>query len=406
MSKLVIPAILLAVFFLAIFSGPAIGVQTEKCDSAEDIVVQAREQARTDISREQAERVRYKLKTATDVCSESGSAWYYRYLYARRLGDASDARYARSKAELFNAEGLRRNDDPFAPVIAPKDVKLSPIVREKWALVIGIGQYQYPGIKQLKYTAKDAQDFASLLTDPKYGRFKKPNVTLLADAEATTTRIKSEIERLSEVAKPEDLVVMYISTHGSPRDLTTLDVNYIVTYDTNPNRLYATSLPMVTVVKDASKLIRAQRMAIFLDTCFSGAATLAGAFQGETLPASPGGANRAPDGGKGINFTATVSPQMLSQAGEGGRGRVIITASQSNESSWESHELKNGIFTYYLIQALKQNQGLMPISEVFNSLRDQVSQRVRAEKNQIQRPMMEPPDTKLDIRIGIQSQPN
>ena len=97
---------------------------------------------------------------------------------------------------------------------------------------------------------------------------------------------------------------------------------------------------------------------------------------------------------------------MLSQASEGGQGRVIITASQSNESSWESHELKNGIFTYYLIQALKQNNGLMPIGEVFIALRDQVSQRVSAEKNQIQRPMMEPPDTKLDIRIGVQPQSN
>ncbi|HMV48672.1 MAG TPA: caspase family protein, partial [Blastocatellia bacterium] len=251
--------------------------------------------------------------------------------------------------------------------------------------------------------------FAELLVNPKYGRFKKSNVTLLNDAEATTNRIKLEIERLSEAAKPEDLVVLYISTHGSPRDLTTLDVNYIVTYDTNPSRLYATSLPMVTVVKDASKLIRAQRMAIFLDTCFSGAATLAGvSLGGASAPSSSSSDNAkgAAEGGKGINFPATVSTKMLSQASEGGQGRVIITASQSNESSWESHELKNGIFTYYLIQALKQNNGLMPIGEVFIALRDQVSQRVSAEKNQIQRPMMEPPDTKLDIRIGVQPQSN
>jgi hypothetical protein len=406
MLKQRLPAILFATLLAAGFSALPVRAQTERCDGAFDIVVQAREQARPDISREQVERVRAKLKMANSLCSSLGDGWYYRYLYSRKLGDKADADYALRQAQLFTAESLRRTDDPFAPVIAAKDVKLPPVVREKWALVIGIGQYQYPGIKKLNYTAKDAQDFSELLTNSNYGRFKKTNVTLLTNAEATTTRIKSEIEHLSEVAKPEDLVVIYISTHGSPRDLTTLDINYIVTYDTNPDRLYTTSLPMVTVLNDASKLIRAQRMAIFLDTCFSGAATLAGAFQGEAASQSAGGARGAADGSKGINFTATVSSNTLSQAVGNGQGRVIITASQSNESSWESHELKNGIFTYYLIQALKQNNGLTPISEVFNSLRDQVSQRVRVEKNQIQRPKMEPPDTKLDIRVGVHPQPN
>lgn len=402
MSKRRLPAILIAALLIAGFSALIVRAQ-ERCDSAFDIVVQAREQARPEISREQTERIRSKLKTANSMCSSLSDAWYYRYLYSRRLGDRSDADYALRQAQLFNAEGLRHNDDPFAPVVAAKEVKLTPTVREKWALVVGIGQFQFPGIKPLKYTAKDAQDFAALLTNPSYGRFKKSNVTLLTDAEATTTRIKSEIEHLSEVAKPEDLVVIYLSTHGSPRDLTTLDVNYVVTYDTNPNRLYSTSLPMVTVVKDASKLILAQRMAIFLDTCFSGAATLAGAFPEEASSRSPGSSKGAADGGKAINFVSGVSQKTLSQVGEG-VGRVIITASQSNESSWESNELKNGIFTYYLIQALKRDGGLTPIGEVFNFLRDQVSQRVRTEKNQVQRPAMQPPETKIDIRIGIQPQ--
>jgi hypothetical protein len=63
--------------------------------------------------------------------------------------------------------------------------------------------------------------------------------------------------------------------------------------------------------------------------------------------------------------------------------------------------LQNGIFTYYLIEALKQKDGLLPINQVFTHLRDKVAQRVREEKNQIQRPMMEPPETQADIRLGI-----
>lgn len=379
--------------------------QTERCDSAFDIVVQAREQARPDISPEQAERMWSKLNTAARACGTSGDVWYYRYLYALRIGKQKDAEYALKQARLFNAIGLRRNDDPFTPVVAAKEIKLSPFVREKWALVVGIGQYQYPGIKPLKYPAKDAREFAALLTNPSYGRFKSSHVVLLTDAAATTNRIKSEIERLREVAGPEDLVVLYISTHGSPRDLSSLDVNYIVTHDTNPDRLWTTSLPMVEVVKDASRMIRAQRMVTFLDTCFSGAATLAGAFANETAAPSARSTSGAAEGGKAIGFVSGVSQQTLSQAvTTSGTARVIISASQPNESSWESNTLQNGIFTYYLIQALKQNKGMLPIGEAFNFLQDQVAQRVRAEKNQIQRPMMEPRDTKVDIRIGVPPQ--
>ncbi|MGH9800169.1 MAG: caspase family protein, partial [Blastocatellia bacterium] len=249
------------------------------------------------------------------------------------------------------------------------------------------------------------RDFAALLTDPNFGRFKKSNVALLTDAEATTNRIKSEIEHIREVAGPEDLVVIYISTHGSPRDPSSLDVNYIVTHDTNPDRLWATSLPMVDVVRDANKMIRAQRMVTFLDTCFSGSATKAGTFLGgATVVASNSSSDRT-DGSKAINFDRGVSQKMISQPGSG-IGRVIITASQPTESSWESDKLQNGVFTYFLIQALKQNKGMTPIGGVFNFLSDQVSQRVREEKKSPQRPMMEPPETKLDICIGIQSQSN
>ncbi len=408
MSKRTITALLIAVFFLSFRAAPPLSAQVEKCDSAYDMVVQAREQARSDIGREDAERFRSKLKTATSMCSSSGDAWYYRYLYSLRLGDKADADYALRQARRTNAEGLRRNDNPFAPVVAAKEVKLPPIVREKWALVVGVGQFQYPGVNPLKYTAKDAQDFAALLTNPNYGRFKKANVTLLVNADATTTRIKSEIERLSEVARPEDLVVIYISTHGSPRDLSALDVNYIVTYDTNPKRLYATSLPMVDVLRDANKMIPAQRVVAFLDTCFSGAATLAGAFLGEGAPAASSDRIDGADGSRAMSFVSGVSREMAARVtgGSGGGSRVIISASQPSERSWESKELQNGIFTYYLIEALKRNAGMDPINKVFYSLQEQVSQRARLEKQQSQRPMMEPRETNADIRIGVPPQSN
>lgn len=384
---------------------PPAGAQQERCDSAFDRVVQAREQARPDLDTAEAKRIHILLKSATGACSGSGDAWYYRYLYARRVGDQVDANYALGNARTFRAEGLRRQDDPFAAPVAAAETPLPSFVREKWALVVGIGNFQYAGVNPLKYTAKDAKDFHALLADPKYGRFKPANVILLTDQEATTTRIKSEIEHLSEVAKPDDLVVIYLSTHGSPRDVSTADVNYIVTYDTKPDRLYTTSLPMVDLMDNAGKLIQARRVVVFLDTCFSGAATLSGVFANAAAGVAPSAAmGGLGDGAKALGFVSGVSDKMLSRGGSG--SRIIITASSTNEKSWESHQLRNGIFTHFLIRTLQQNNGLTPINELFRNLRDQVTQRARAEKKASQVPMMAPAQTKADIRIGIAPQSN
>ncbi|MCG3161202.1 MAG: hypothetical protein JMDDDDMK_02346 [Acidobacteria bacterium] len=412
MPKKIIQTVIVAAIVLAGGLSPrprAVRAQQERCDSAADFVVQAREQARPGLDRIEAARLRQLLKSATSLCAGNGDAWYYRYLYSLQLGDKRDADYALGEARAFRASGLRRMDNPFTPVAAAAEVKLPPIVREKWALIIGIGKFQDQGIKPLRYTAEDAKDFAALLTDPRYGRFKRSNVSLLTDADATTTRIKSEIEHLSEVAKPEDLVVIYVSTHGSPRDLSSLDVNYLVTYDTNPRRLYTTSLPMVNVTMDAKKMIRAARMVIFLDTCFSGAATLPGAFSESAIaraPSNPNAGSGAADGSRAVDFFVSgVSQKMLSQPGEGA-GRVTISASQHDQLSWESAALGNGIFTYYLIDALKQNGGMRTVGEVFNTLRDQVTQRVRAEKNRLQVPSIAPDPPPADIRIGVPPQSN
>jgi len=398
MLKQLVPIILVSAFFVLTTS--LVWAQSQACDHAADLVVQAREQAKPDIRKDVEERMYRLLRGATERCNTSGDAWYYRHLYSLHRGDTVDAEYALKHADRFGAEGLRRNYNPFV-LVAAKEIKLSPVVREKWALVVGIGKYQFKGIRPLNYTAKDAEDFAALLRNPNYGRFKPSNVRLLTDAQATTARIKSEIEHIRLSAQPEDLVVIYISTHGSPRDLSWKEVNYIVTYDTNPEHLWATSLPMVDVLKDAKQMIRAQRMAIFLDTCFSGAATQTGTFLGGATVLAASASGGGADGSKGIDFVAGVSPQMLSQS-SGGLARVTISASQPDESSWESNVLKNGIFTYYLIEALKQKDGQSPIGEVFTHLRDRVSQQVAKEKKPSQRPMMEPAETKLDIRIGIQ----
>src|SRR5438552_3911726 len=78
-------------------------------------------------------------------------------------------------------------------------------IKDKWALVIGISKFANPTL-DLKYPAKDAQDFYSFLT--KDANFSPDHVHLLTNEQATRENILSEIgdKWLPRAANPDDLV--------------------------------------------------------------------------------------------------------------------------------------------------------------------------------------------------------
>jgi uncharacterized caspase-like protein len=243
-------------------------------------------------------------------------------------------------------------------------------VQQKWALVVGIGHFTDKQIPQLNYTDADATAFAAALKDPAIGAFPADNVHVLTDDQATTKNIKEELNWIARHAQPNDLVVIYVATHGTPRTTDTAGgANYLITYDTevytggnlDEDALYATAYPMVELADAVSTRMKALRTAVFLDTCYSGGAAGSNGSQ-----ASAALANTAPSGA------------MLSHMSDG-TGRIVMAASEVNEESLESSQLHHGYFTYYLLQALKTGKGQTPLSQVYASVAQQVSQSVSSQ---------------------------
>ena len=103
------------------------------------------------------------------------------------------------------------------------------------------------------------------MLDPKIGNFQADHVHTLLDDQATTVNIKMQLNWLARSAGPNDVVVVYVATHGSARDLDTVGVSYIVTHDTeigpkiDPDSLYATALPMVDIANAIAASRRSAR---------------------------------------------------------------------------------------------------------------------------------------------------
>jgi uncharacterized caspase-like protein len=390
--------------------------QDERCGAGKDLVVQALERVTPGSSNDEFEDALQLLKTAVSTCTELGDAWYFRGLVERRLGHANLAEYSMGKARMFGSDALRDEVNPFvlatpparralpggtrqAGNTAPSAPAVAGPVQQKWALIVGISHFEDRAVPSLGYTTSDASAFAAELKDPAIGRFPASNVRVLTDAQATTRNIKEQLNWIARNAAPNDLVVIYVATHGSPRELDSAGgANYIVTYDTeiknadspDEDALYATALPMVELANAVATRMKSLRTAVILDTCYSG-----GAVTNESKLMGKGLANSAP---------GTKTLDRMSE----GTGRIVIAAASSDEESLESPELHHGYFTYFLLQALKDTKGQTPMGQLFATVAQQVSDRVAADGKRAgqtlgQHPVMSRSSDDADFALGITS---
>ena len=76
-------------------------------------------------------------------------------------------------------------------VIEKFSVIYTPEEGKRWAVVIGIGDYENNGIRDLNYSAADARNVYDYLTS--YCGFPKENTIILIDKEATLREIKTAL---------------------------------------------------------------------------------------------------------------------------------------------------------------------------------------------------------------------
>ena len=396
---------------------PLVGAAADngRCGAGKDLVVQALERAGPQSSASDFEDALQLLKRASAVCGELGDAWYYRSLVEAKLGHAGPAKFAADQAKLLGSDALSAGLQPF--VLATRVTRRSiggsetpggfsgsgsgPAgpVEQKWALVIGISKFADRNIPSLNYTAGDAQAFAALLSDPGVGKFPAANVHVLTDSQATTKGIREGLNWIARHAQPNDMVVIYLATHGSPRETDSVGgLNYIVTYDTeihstdhpDEDALYATALPMVDLSSAVASRLHALRTLVVLDTCFSGGATKNGGKNGVRMMGA-GLANAAP------------SPSTLQRMSEGA-GRIVMAASQVDQESLESDTLHHGYFTYFLLKALRDSKGMKPLSQVYADVQHDVSERVAVDgkaEGLHQNPVMDRSADDADFALGL-----
>jgi hypothetical protein len=346
---------MLLVCAVAILAIPCEIQAQSSCGVAKDFELQALERIHSGSNSEVGDGLEL-LKHANELCREMGDAWYYRSLFERKLNQTAKADYSLSNARKYGSEAMDEGASPFIPAAPPQpDLKTLPPLRTKWALIVGISKFSDAGLN-LNFTGKDAKDLAAVLVDPKVGRFPSSNVHTLTE-DVTTRRLKEELNWLARMAEPDDLVVIFLASHGTSRSQDTADVNYVVTSDTDlkdQDTLFSTAVGMAELSDVVRTRIRARRTVILLDTCHSGAA---------------GVANRE----RALEVSESApSTSVLERIGQG-VGRAIVSSSQENQNSYEGAPYQNGYFTHFLMETLRKDNGMDTVQQMFASMKDQVS---------------------------------
>lgn len=238
---------------------------------------------------------------------------------------------------------------------------------DDYALIVGIERYDtLPAATYAERDAAAAADFVGALGVP------PRNTAVLTGAHATRSGLAKQLEGwLANNVNERSTVYFYFSGHGAPDAAS--GQAYLVPFDGDPEYLDQTGYPLKRVYEKLGAL-KAKRVVVMLDSCFSGA----------------GGRSVLAKGARPL--VSTVDTGFRSADGK----IVALTASGANQISGTDDEQGHGLFSYYLFSGLngaaKDSSGQVTLNSLFEYLKPKVMDDAhRANREQV--PQLQAGDT-------------
>lgn len=207
------------------------------------------------------------------------------------------------------------------------------------ALVIGVGRYADPQY-DLSYARSDAEAMAELLGN----EFGFDQVWTLYDNEATRQNLIRFFEQDLQRTEEDDGLLIFFAGHGREMG----GKCYLVPGDATLQTIHVTGIP-VPYIQELLNRCKARQKVLILDACHSGA-------------------------GRDVSTMAAPMMETLSA----GKGIYTLTSCDVDELSHEWDEKKQGVFSYYLAEALSgscppDGRGQLTVDGIYDWVYDQVT---------------------------------
>jgi uncharacterized caspase-like protein len=237
-----------------------------------------------------------------------------------------------------------------------KTLEINQISEEKlpdlYIVTIGVSKYSDNRF-DLNYAAKDAKDVASLFAESKTN-YANVFSKVLTDGEVTKENIMA-LKSFIKQAKPSDVVIVFIAGHGMLDDqfnyyFGTADIDF-----DNPSRR-GIEYSEIEQLLDG---IAAMKKILFMDTCHSGEAdkdelelTSQNVVESGNVKFRNAGVAVRNKQSIGIYNTSEIMKGVFADMRKG-TGSTIISSAGAVEFAFEGNSWNNGLFTYCLLQGLK-----------------------------------------------------
>jgi hypothetical protein len=233
-------------------------------------------------------------------------------------------------------------------------MKMERRIHRRFALLIGVDQYDDPFFQSISQTTHDVVELESVLTEYGYevrtlhcqhddpgSRPTKRNI--LAALESIIKKVRS-----ADKSHPGDLILVHFGGHG---ELDSDRNAYLVTSDSRISMLAETAIDLEEFKKKIVG-VKAQAKILFLDACHAGI--------------------------ERVREAGGMSPEFERHIFLEAEGTATLAACMNQEAAYHHHITPNGVFTHYLLEGLKgkaAQKGKRFIT--FDDLRYYVTDKVR-----------------------------
>lgn len=237
------------------------------------------------------------------------------------------------------------------PSGAVSETVVTPRIRDRWALIVGISNYASPEIPLREGAALDARGVRDFILSSAAGPFQEDHALFLENEGASREALREALFRFLGQVGRDDLLLVYLAGHGA-RDPAHPENLHLLPQDARMDALAATGLPLWDLKTALRRHVAAERVLLIADVS-----------QPRALgqPSEPG--DPLVEALSGI-FTPSR--------------RLTITAAGPGEASaagsgWGGH----GVFTYHLLEGLSgagdmDGNGIVTSTELFHYVRERV----------------------------------
>nr|VFJ58231.1 MAG: Caspase domain-containing protein [Candidatus Kentron sp. FM]VFJ58564.1 MAG: Caspase domain-containing protein [Candidatus Kentron sp. FM]VFK11558.1 MAG: Caspase domain-containing protein [Candidatus Kentron sp. FM] len=214
---------------------------------------------------------------------------------------------------------------------------------ERFALLIGVGDYPACGLAPLPAAARDIRALGTVLGHPEMGAF---HVTLLEDP--GRMEMEEAIESLFSGRDGDDLALFYFSGHGLKDDTGRLYLASRETRKTPNGELVRASAVAADNIRDNMARSRARRQVVILDSCHSGAFPAEWAAKDDGSIDIPG--QLLP------HTTPPIANTAATNTAPDGQGQAILTASTAGRYAFEKEDQALSLYTRFLIRGIETGE--------------------------------------------------